>query len=147
MDRLEIEAVGAFQQVDSLEYMQLNDPVAVNDADLPGSNTDTGEAYYAQKTTATAKENGAACNMSQQLENHIVVIGAKHVWELGYFVKGTTVGILDSGTEFTHAALSHNYRGLRADGSVRHDYNWFGPYNDSGTEPNDPQGHGTHGEG
>ncbi|QKK01396.1 MAG: S8 family serine peptidase [Pseudomonadota bacterium] len=72
----------------------------------------------------------------------LVQINAPDVWALGYTGQGVTVGIIDSGTRYTHDALVNQYRGNLGGGSFDHNYNWF----DVGgsTSPQWPNPHGTH---
>jgi len=69
-------------------------------------------------------------------------INVPDVWALGYTGQGVSVGIIDSGTRYTHEALVNNYRGNLGGGSFDHNYNWF----DVGgsTSPQWPNPHGTH---
>ena len=72
-------------------------------------------------------------------------IGAPYVWHgLGIDGDGATVAILDTGVDWTHPALRPAYRGLRADGSVEHEANWYDAVDGTLGEPSDPNGHGTH---
>ncbi|MEV6107973.1 S8 family serine peptidase [Streptomyces sp. NPDC051940] len=73
-------------------------------------------------------------------------VGAPRVWgELGKRGEGVVVANIDSGVDYKHPALSGSYRGLGADGSYDHDYNWFDPANVcAGDDPCDNEGHGTH---
>ncbi len=58
---------------------------------------------------------------------------------------GVTVGVVDTGVDGAHPALSAGYRGAAAVAGRApvHDRNWFDPYGRCRT-PCDPQGHGTH---
>jgi len=72
-------------------------------------------------------------------------IRAPHVWHgLGIDGTGATVAIVDTGVDWTHPALSPNYRGLRPDGSVDHESSWYDAVDGVYAEPSDPNGHGTH---
>ncbi len=72
----------------------------------------------------------------------IVQIKAPAVWDMGFTGQGITVGIIDSGTRYTHQALVNQYRGNQGGGTFNHNYNWF----DIGgsTAPTWPNPHGTH---
>ncbi len=72
----------------------------------------------------------------------LVQIKAPAVWDQGITGQGITVGIIDSGTRYTHQALVNQYRGNVGGGSFNHNYNWF----DIGgsTAPTWPNPHGTH---
>ena len=50
------------------------------------------------------------------------MIDAEEVWALGYNGQNVIVGGQDTGYEWTHPALDHNYRGNGA--TVDHNYNW-----------------------
>ncbi len=69
-------------------------------------------------------------------------INAPDAWAAGYTGQGAVVGIIDSGTRYTHEALVNQYRGNLGGGTFDHNYNWF----DIGgsTEPQWPNPHGTH---
>ncbi|MFJ7962943.1 S8 family serine peptidase [Streptomyces sp. NPDC096324] len=73
-------------------------------------------------------------------------INAPKVWnDLGIRGEGIVVGSIDTGVQFDHPALASKYRGLKADGSYDHAYNWV---DFTGTCPSaapcDNHGHGTH---
>jgi len=65
--------------------------------------------------------------------------GTRELWKMGYTGKGRLVCGFDTGVEWTHPALFHNWkRGLQGgNGSA-----WFDPYGSS--FPVDANGHGTH---
>ncbi|MFG1607715.1 S8 family serine peptidase [Actinoplanes sp. NPDC049265] len=73
-------------------------------------------------------------------------IKAPQVWsEYGVDGSGMVVANVDTGVDYTHPALKNKYRGLQADGSYDHNYNWFDPANIcSGDAPCDNNSHGTH---
>ncbi|NBB91967.1 MAG: S8 family serine peptidase, partial [Gammaproteobacteria bacterium] len=81
-------------------------------------------------------------NQIQAVVDSLVQINVPDVWALGYTGQGADVGIIDSGTRYTHDALVSNYRGNLGGGSFDHNYNWF----DVGgtTEPVWPNPHGSH---
>lgn len=73
-------------------------------------------------------------------------INAPEVWsDLGIRGEGTVIGSIDTGVQVDHPALAATYRGLKADGSYDHAYNWFDPAGVCPTSaPCDNNGHGTH---
>ena len=81
---------------------------------------------------------------SDSLEWNIEKIGANDVWDQ-YDIDGTGVVVanIDSGVQWDHPTLKHQYRGYNADGTVSHELNWFDPTNGNST-PYDDIDHGTH---
>lgn len=74
-------------------------------------------------------------------------VRARHVWNgLGVTGLGVTIAIMDTGVDWLHPDLHANYRGVRDDGTVQHEGNWFDVLGDASpaAEPFDPNGHGTH---
>ncbi|MEV4542110.1 S8 family serine peptidase [Micromonospora echinaurantiaca] len=71
-------------------------------------------------------------------------IHAPEAWAMGATGAGITVSNLDSGVQFDHPALMHQYRGARPDGSVDHNYNWMATRGTCTGAPCDDNGHGTH---
>ncbi|MGW0150844.1 S8 family serine peptidase, partial [Streptomyces sp. NPDC003333] len=57
---------------------------------------------------------------------------------------GITVSNLDSGVQFDHPALLHQYRGAKPDGTVDNNYNWMATRGTCTAAPCDDNGHGTH---
>ncbi|WP_405684401.1 S8 family serine peptidase [Streptomyces sp. NBC_00057] len=80
------------------------------------------------------------------VEWNIDRIEAPRVWnELEVRGEGIVVANIDSGVRYDHPALKNQYRGLNADGTYDHNYNWFDPTQDCDTAaPCDKNGHGTH---
>ncbi|MEU6310974.1 S8 family serine peptidase [Streptomyces sp. NPDC047014] len=80
------------------------------------------------------------------VEWNIDRIKAPQVWErTGVRGEGIVVANIDSGVDYTHPAVSNQYRGKKADGSYDHAYNWFDPAGVCGTAaPCDNNDHGTH---
>lgn len=60
--------------------------------------------------------------------------------------EGIVIANIDSGVQYDHPDLVANYRGNNGDGTFSHDYNWYDPTAQCGTEgvPCDNNGHGTH---
>ena len=71
-------------------------------------------------------------------------IRAPEAWAMGATGAGITVSNLDSGVQFDHPALRHQYRGTKPDGTVDHNYNWMGTRATCTGAPCDDNGHGTH---
>jgi subtilisin family serine protease len=71
-------------------------------------------------------------------------IAAPAAWDQGVLGGGIVVANIDTGVDYSHPALSYQYRGNLGDGSFSHDYNWFDPTGLCGDEPCDDVGHGTH---
>jgi len=89
----------------------------------------------------------------QGIEWNVARINADDVWGLGYTGQGIVVAGQDTGYEWSHPALIHQYRGY--DGvTATHDYHWHDAIhsNDHGAnpcgvdspEPCDDYSHGTH---
>ncbi|MBW5248309.1 S8 family serine peptidase [Streptomyces sp. P01-B04] len=80
------------------------------------------------------------------IEWNVDRINAPKVWnEYGVRGEGVVIGSIDTGVDFQHPALAAGYRGLKADGTYDHAYNWFDATRTCGTtQPCDDQGHGTH---
>ncbi|MEU8207809.1 S8 family serine peptidase [Micromonospora sp. NPDC049044] len=71
-------------------------------------------------------------------------IHAPQAWAMGATGAGITVSNLDSGVQFDHPALIHQYRGTKPDGTVDHNYNWMATRGACAGAPCDDNGHGTH---
>ncbi|MFF7339859.1 S8 family serine peptidase [Streptomyces sp. NPDC008163] len=73
-------------------------------------------------------------------------INAPKVWnEFGVRGDGIVIGSIDTGVDFRHPALAAAYRGMKADGTYDHAYDWFDATRTCGTAaPCDDIGHGTH---
>ncbi|MFJ7629157.1 S8 family serine peptidase [Streptomyces sp. NPDC097595] len=80
------------------------------------------------------------------IEWNVDRINAPEVWdEYGVRGDGTVIGSIDTGVDFQHPALAAAYRGMKADGTYDHSYDWFDATHTCGTAaPCDDQGHGTH---
>ncbi|MFG3700541.1 S8 family serine peptidase [Micromonospora sp. NPDC047620] len=80
------------------------------------------------------------------IEWNVDRINAPRVWnELGVRGEGIVVANIDTGVQYDHLAVKNQYRGLNADGTYNHNYNWFDPADVcSGAAPCDNNGHGTH---
>jgi hypothetical protein len=74
---------------------------------------------------------------------NLTMINADRVWqELNVRGAGVVIGLMDSGVQWDHPELRDSYRGVRSDGAVVHEYNWYDPWGES-PEPVDYSGHGT----
>jgi uncharacterized repeat protein (TIGR01451 family) len=80
---------------------------------------------------------------AEAIEWNILKINANDVWAAGYTGQGVVVGGQDTGYDWDHPALIHQYRGWD-DTRTSHDYNWFDATGLSPYTPVDPHGHGTH---
>jgi len=84
------------------------------------------------------------------IEWGVELTGAPAVWDMGYRGQGVVIGGQDTGYNWNHEALIHQYRGW--DGvAVDHNYNWhdaihsgFSSCGVNLTEPCDDNSHGTH---
>jgi hypothetical protein len=72
------------------------------------------------------------------------LVGAPVAWTAGANGTGLVYGSIDTGADYTHEAITNNYRGRNADGSFSHDYNWFDFGATRTPAPSDSHGHGTH---
>lgn len=71
-------------------------------------------------------------------------VKADQVWELGIDGRGTVIGSLDSGVDWTHPALKEKWRGYdKATGETDAAGNWFDPIYNAAL-PADSDAHGTH---
>lgn len=77
------------------------------------------------------------------IEWNVARIGAPDVWNT-YGVRGEGIVVAgnDTGVDWDHPALIHQYRGWNGSGAS-HDYHWHDAW-DSTAEPWDDHGHGTH---
>ncbi|MBN1551519.1 S8 family serine peptidase, partial [bacterium] len=81
---------------------------------------------------------------SRTLEWNINQIDAEEVWsQYGATGEGIVVMSADTGVDWDHPALIHQYRGYNG-GAVDHNYNWFDATGTFTTAPGDDHGHGTH---
>ena len=74
----------------------------------------------------------------------VAKIGADQAWQVGVLGGGVVVANVDTGVDYTHPALSVQYRGNNGDGTFSHDYNWWDPSGACGGVPCDNVEHGTH---
>jgi len=72
-------------------------------------------------------------------------IHAPAAWAQGITGKGVTVGVIDTGVDWTHPALMQRYRGYRGPGAApSHDGNWWSPLDRFSAAPTFTSPHGTH---
>jgi bacillopeptidase F len=81
--------------------------------------------------------------LTSELPWNLEKIQAKKAWENGLDGSGVVIATLDSGVDVNHPSLKNQYRGLNADGTFTHTFNWLDLVGDSPT-PIDSHGHGTH---
>ena len=74
----------------------------------------------------------------------VAQIGADRVWDEGILGGGVVVASVDTGVDYTHPALTNQYRGNVGGGVFVHDYNWWDPSGACGGAPCDNVEHGTH---
>ncbi|WP_327175115.1 S8 family serine peptidase [Streptomyces sp. NBC_01335] len=91
-------------------------------------------------------EPGTAEPRADGVEWNVSAINAPKVWdEVGTRGEGVVIGSIDTGVDYLHPTLTRNYRGLKADGTYDHSYNWFdATATCPGNAPCDDYGHGTH---
>jgi Subtilase family/Malectin domain/Carboxypeptidase regulatory-like domain/Viral BACON domain len=91
---------------------------------------------------------GTAERTINAVEWGIARIRADQVWStFGVRGEGITVANIDTGVDYTHAALVGKYRGNTGGGTFNHNYNWFDPSNVCGNPslaPCDNNNHGSH---
>ncbi|MEV0846694.1 S8 family serine peptidase [Streptomyces sp. NPDC049954] len=89
---------------------------------------------------------GKAQPKAEGTEWNVDAIHAPEVWDkVGTRGEGVVVASIDTGVDYRHPALMSRYRGLKADGSYDHAYNWFDATASCPDKaPCDDYGHGTH---
>lgn len=109
------------------------------------------------KLTLPKSKSMLRSNNAAGAEANLVRIGATKVWENSHaYGDGIVVAGQDTGVQWDHPALIHQYRGSLANGKVDHNYNWHDAIHryTAGIErskcgyntkaPCDDVGHGTH---
>jgi bacillopeptidase F len=81
--------------------------------------------------------------LTSELPWNLERIQAKKAWENGLDGSGVVIATFDTGVDVNHPALKNQYRGLNADGTLTHTFNWLDLVGDS-PAPVDSFGHGTH---
>ena len=128
-----INAVVVVGTVDAIRELALRDDVLVIEPDLK---VELIEPLKSEKATPPGGHRGIGITPG------VVAVGARRVWnELGIDGTGVVVGIMDTGVDGNHPALSARWRGLFADPSEC----WL-DNSGQGTPnfPVDNGGHGTH---
>lgn len=126
-------------------YVWLGDLEAANAlAELPEVAFIRASRTYPLDPVSTVVEAASAPNVPQAATAWgILDTGADQFWAaFGFQGEGIVVGSIDTGVEYTHAALSANYKC----GSGPHGDCWYDPVNGT-TTPTDWEGHGTHNMG
>ncbi|MGM0827659.1 MAG: S8 family serine peptidase [Bacillota bacterium] len=80
---------------------------------------------------------------TNELPWNLEKIQAKKAWEKGLDGSGVVIATFDTGVDVNHSSLKNQYRGLHADGTFTHTFNWLDLVGDS-PGPVDSFGHGTH---
>lgn len=76
---------------------------------------------------------------------NLTQINAPNVWsDYGATGAGVVVANIDTGVDYTHAALQEQYRGYLGASTFDHSYNWYDPTGTCGATPCDNNNHGTH---
>ena len=105
------------------------------------------ELYPAIESPAASigKEADVPAPSSDNVEWNIQQVGAPQAWEMGVDGQGTVVAIMDTGVQWNHPALMHQYRGFDPNNpnNPSHAYNFFDAVNGQSASYDD-HGHGTH---
>jgi len=127
-----INAVVVTTTVDELPRLAARDDVDVIEVDLV--------VELIEPVSAPKAKNKSARGIG--IAPGVVDVGARRIWdELGIDGTGALVGVLDTGVQGTHSALSSNYRG---NNGYPHSESWFDAAGLGDTTPIDQHYHGTH---
>jgi len=99
--------------------------------------------YLNERIAAPKPETSHVQKLTNELPWNLEKIQAKKAWENGLDGTGVVVATIDTGVDVNHPSLKNQYRGLNADGSLSHTFNWLDLVGNSPT-PTDLIGHGTH---
>ncbi|WP_329026863.1 carboxypeptidase regulatory-like domain-containing protein [Streptomyces sp. NBC_00690] len=102
---------------------------------IPGNGGSAqGPGQGAAKIPAKVSEEGAArtalrtSTEARPVDWNVDRINAPKVWsEFGLRGEGVVIASIGSGVDVNHPSLKSKYRGLKADGTYDHNYNWFDP--------------------
>lgn len=125
---LDVASVGQVAEIHATPQVALVEPV---DAKVPAD-----QAARPAAPKAAAAEGTTTWGLD--------AIHAPEAWAMGATGAGITVSNLDSGVQFDHPALMHQYRGTKPDGTIDHNYNWMATRGTCTGAPCDDNGHGTH---
>ncbi|NES28195.1 S8 family serine peptidase [Micromonospora terminaliae] len=125
---LDVASVGQVAEIHVAPQVALVEPVE--------EKTPADQAARSAAPKATAAEGTTTWGLD--------AIHAPEAWAMGATGAGITVSNLDSGVQFDHPALMHQYRGTKPDGTVDHNYNWMAARGTCTGAPCDDNGHGTH---
>lgn len=94
------------------------------------------------------KSAGSAQAVPAEILWNVKKVQADQVWAQGVTGKGTVVGIIDSGVDWSHPALKNSFRANAPDSTSAPDpallpFSWYDSINYR-SQPYDDEGHGTH---
>lgn len=117
-------------------------------ADLPVDVAKSGEVAKAA-AAATGKGKGKSKpDLSKDPQWNLARVQIEKAQKEGLTGKGVTVGVIDTGVDYTHPALLNSYRGYDpATGEVSHVGNWYDATDEKSEAPVDDHSHGTHVDG
>lgn len=94
---------------------------------------------------ATAKPAEGKVDLANDPQWNLTRVGVDKARSQGLTGKNVTVGVVDTGTDFTHPAIMSQYRGYDPDtGEMVHTGNWFDATGEKSPVPVDANDHGTH---
>jgi len=99
--------------------------------------------YLNERHTLPKQKTSEVQILTNELPWNLERIQAKKAWEKGLDGTGVVVATFDTGVDVNHPSLKNQYRGLNADGTFTHTYNWLDLVGNSPL-PVDTFGHGTH---
>ncbi|MFF0246965.1 S8 family serine peptidase [Streptosporangium sandarakinum] len=134
----------AFWVTNAVYVENASEALAKKIARLPGVEEIRAPATYTIPKPVRSEPSGAAA--ATGLTWGVSNINADDVWErTGRRGEDIVIANIDSGVQYDHPALVGSYRGNNGDGTFTHDYNWFDPLSECGSDaPCDLNSHGTH---